>query len=121
MRTGGSTHRHQWAQDRWDLAVGYPEIDSKVTGGISAAHQWEEQKMTEIKGRLQGMADKEKWAARGASFMAKAKATKVVWFPPEPVDTGKKAAKRATRTTKRAAKTTGGAKKVTSSVRRKKT
>jgi len=90
--------------------------------------------MAEIKGRLQGVVDKEKWAARGGSFMAKVKATKMVWFPPEPVATGKKAASKAKRTTKRAAKktagaatkrpaaakTTTGAKKVTSSVRGKK-
>ena len=91
--------------------------------------------MIDIKGELKGVADREKWAARGASFVAKAKATKVVWFPPEPVGTSKKAASTAKKTTKRAAKrTTGAAKKstpaakstrgtkaVTSSVRRKKT
>jgi K+-sensing histidine kinase KdpD len=96
--------------------------------------------MIEIKSQLKGVADKEKWAARGASFMAKVKATKVVWFPPEPVETGKKAVSTATKTTKTATKkatrkttgaakkTTGaakkmtnGAKKVTNPVRRKKT
>jgi DNA-binding protein HU-beta len=96
--------------------------------------------MIEIKSQLKGVADKEKWAARGASFMAKVKATKVVWFPPEPVETGKKAVstakettktatKRATKKTTGAAKKTTGAakkmtgatKKVTNPVRRKKT
>ena len=89
--------------------------------------------MIEIKSRWKSATDREKWAARGASFVAKAKATKVVWFPPKPVETGKKAAsaaKKATkRTTKRttkkatgaAKKTTSGTKKVTNPVRRKKT
>ena len=93
--------------------------------------------MIEIKSRWKSVTDREKWAARGASFVAKAKATKVVWFPPEPVETGKKAAatakkatKKATkRATKRATKTTTGAakkatkgtKNVTNPVRRKET
>ena len=89
--------------------------------------------MIEIK-RWKSVTDKEKWAARGASFVAKAKATKVVWFPPKPVETGKKAAstaKKATtgatekmtgaakKTTGAAKKTTGVAKNVTNPVRRK--
>ena len=89
--------------------------------------------MIEIKSRWKSVTDREKWAARGASFVAKAKATKVVWFPPEPVETGKKAASTAKKTTKKATKratkkTTGaakkatnGTKKVTNPVRRKKT
>ena len=85
--------------------------------------------MIEIKSRLKSVTDREKWAARGASFVAKAKATKVVWFPPEPVETGKKAASTAKKATKRATKKTTGAarkatngtKKVTNPVRRKKT
>ena len=83
--------------------------------------------MIEIKTGLKSVASKEKWAARGASFVAKAKATKVVWFPPKPVDTGtrtaataakatRKASKKATKQT--AAKTTGAAKKATSSTRK---
>ena len=84
--------------------------------------------MIEIK-RWKSVTDKEKWAARGASFVAKAKATKVVWFPPKPVETAKKAAstaKKATttateKTTRAAEKTTGAAKNVTNPVRRKKT
>ena len=96
--------------------------------------------MVETKSRWKSVAGREKWAARGASFMAKVKATKVVWFPPEPVETGKKAVstakettktatKRATKKTTGAAKKTTGAakkmtgatKKVTNPVRRKKT
>jgi hypothetical protein len=85
--------------------------------------------MNEIKSRWKGVTDREKWAARGASFAAKAKATKAVWFPPKPVETGKKAAsaaKKATKTTTKKAtgaakKTTSGTKKVTNPVRRKKT
>ena len=92
--------------------------------------------MIEIKSRLKSVTDREKWAARGASFVAKAKATKVVWFPPKPVETGKKAASTAKKATKRATKkttgaakkttgaakkTTNGTKKVANPVRRKKT
>ena len=93
--------------------------------------------MIEIKSRLKSVTDREKWAARGASFVTKAKATKVVWFPPNPAETGKKAASTAKKATKRATKkatktatkkTTGAAKKmtngtknVTNPVRRKKT
>jgi len=85
--------------------------------------------MIEIKSRWKSVRDREKWAARGASFVAKAKATKVVWFPPTPVETGKKAAstakKKAKKATKKstgaAKKTTNATKHVTSPVRRKKT
>jgi len=85
--------------------------------------------MIEIKSRWKSVTDREKWAARGASFVAKAKATKVVWFPPNPVETGekaastaKKAAKGATKkTTGAAKKTTNGAKNVAKPVRRRKT
>lgn len=85
--------------------------------------------MIEAKSRLKSVADRERWAARGTSFMAKAKATKVVWFPPKPTETGKKAASTTKRATKRATKkttgsakkTTNSAKKVTNPVRRKKT
>ena len=75
--------------------------------------------MIEIKSRWKGVTDREKWAARGASFVAKAKATKVVWFPPEPVETGKKAASTAKKATKRATKkTTGAAKKTTGAAKK---
>ena len=84
--------------------------------------------MIESKSPWKSVTDREKWAARRASVVAKAKATKVVWFPPKPVETGKKAASTAKKATKRvtkkatgAAKTTSGTKKVTNPVRRKKT
>ena len=85
--------------------------------------------MIEIKSRWKSVTDREMWAARGASFVAKAKATKAVWFPPKPVETGKKAGSTAKKATKRATKKTTGAakkatnstKKVTNPVRRKKT
>ena len=103
--------------------------------------------MVEITSRWKSVADKERWAVRGASFVAKLQATKVVWFPPKPVETGasaastatkattkaskkatKKATKKAASTTTGAAKksagaankTTAGAKKVTNPVRPKK-
>jgi hypothetical protein len=92
--------------------------------------------MFEIKSGLKSVTDTDQWAARGAAFVAKVKATKAVWFPPEPVESSKKAAstakKAATGATKKttgaarkttpaAKKTTGAAKKTTSSARRKKT
>lgn len=84
--------------------------------------------MIEIRSGLKSVTDREKWAARGASFVAKAKATKAVWFPPEPVETGRKAAstakkasKRATKKSSGAAKKAAGAAKKTNPVRRKKT
>jgi hypothetical protein len=90
-----------------------------------------EQVMIDIRSGLRSVANREKWAARGASFVAKAKATKVVWFPPEPVDTGAKAASTATKATKKATKkatskatrqtagrTTGAAKKATSATKK---
>jgi hypothetical protein len=75
--------------------------------------------MIEIKSRWESVTDREKWAARGASFVAKAKATKVVWFPPKPVETGKKAASTAKKATKRATtKTTGAAKNTTGAAKK---
>ena len=74
--------------------------------------------MIEIKSRWKSVTDREKWAARGASFVAKAKATKVVWFPPKPAETGKKAASTAKHGTKRASKkTTAAAKKTTAAAK----
>jgi hypothetical protein len=63
--------------------------------------------MIELADRWKSVTDKEQWAARGASFMAKAKATKTVWFPPDPADSGKKGASKAKKAT------TGAAKKAT--------
>jgi hypothetical protein len=85
--------------------------------------------MIEIESQWKSVTDKDKWAARGASFVAKAKATKVVWFPPKPEQTGKKAASTAKKATKRttkkttgaAKKTAGGTKNVSKQVPRKKT
>ena len=69
--------------------------------------------MIEIKDRWKKAMDKQRWAARGASFVTKVKATKVVWFPPKPVENGKKSAATAR-------KRFNGAKKVTSPLRKKK-
>jgi hypothetical protein len=70
-----------------------------------------EQKMIEIKNPVSGVADRQKWAAHGASFVAKVKATKTVWFPPKPEETGRKAGAAAKKAT---GKTAGAAKKTTS-------
>jgi hypothetical protein len=75
--------------------------------------------MFDIKDRWKGLTDREKWAAHGASFVAKTKATKQVWFGPQPVETGKKAASTAKKTTKRATKkATGTAKKRASAAKK---
>jgi K+-sensing histidine kinase KdpD len=68
----------------------------------------------DINSRLKSVTDREKWAARGASFVAKLKATKVVWFPPEPAKAGKKTAAAAKKSTKRVTKKTTSAAKKTS-------
>ena len=60
--------------------------------------------MIEIRSRLKGVTDRESWAARGASFVAKAKATKVVWFPPKPAETGTQVASTAEKATRGAGK-----------------
>ena len=75
--------------------------------------------MIDVRSRLKSVTDREKWAASGASFVAKVKATKAVWFPPTAGGTGKKAAGTAKKTTakatrggrKTAKKGTGAAKK----------
>lgn len=67
--------------------------------------------MIDLRSQLSSAADREKWAARGASFIAKTKATKAVWFPPEPVETSRKAAGTAKRTTRRVTKKASGAAK----------
>jgi hypothetical protein len=77
--------------------------------------------MIDIKDRIKGVTDTEQWAARGASFVAKVKATKAVWFPPEPVETGKKAASTATKATKKAAKKPSGAARKTTAAAKKST
>jgi hypothetical protein len=60
--------------------------------------------MIEIRNTVKSVADKEKWAARRTSFVAKVHATKVVWFPPEPVKEGTKAASSAKKATRKTAK-----------------
>jgi hypothetical protein len=67
--------------------------------------------MIQMQSRLKGVTDRAKWSARGASFVAKLNATKVVWFPPQAVETGKKNAATAKRVTERATKRTTGAAK----------
>jgi hypothetical protein len=78
--------------------------------------------MIEFTSLWKGATDRGKWAARGATFVAKAKATKAVWFPPSPEDSGKKAASRAKKATKKTTakttkKATSAAKKTTSGAR----
>lgn len=75
---------------------------------------------------LKGLRDREKWAARGASFVARLKATKLVWFPADPVKAGSAGARTAKKTTRTAAKkstgaarkTPGGAKKTAGAARK---
>jgi hypothetical protein len=83
--------------------------------------------MSQVISGLKRVTAKPNWAGRGASFMAKVKATKAVWLPPKPTKTGKQAAstakKTARKTTGKSAaavkKSTGRARKVASPVRRK--
>jgi hypothetical protein len=85
-------------------------------------HKGRTQSMIEIKSGWKSVTDRERWAARGASFVAKAKATKAVWFPPQPADAGKKAASTAKKTTKKATKkATGTTKKATGTAAKKAT
>jgi hypothetical protein len=84
--------------------------------------------MIELKSGLKSVTDREQWASRGASFVAKVEATKAVWFPPKPEETGRQAASTAKKTAKKATKkSTAAARKstnrtrnVTNPVRRKK-
>jgi len=70
--------------------------------------------MIDIKSPLKGVRDRERLAALGASFVAKVKATKVVWFPPAPLEAGEKVASTTTKATKKAsAKATGAAERTT--------
>ena len=75
--------------------------------------------MFELKSGWQSVTDRGKWAARGGSFVAKLKATKLVWFPPQPAGTGKKTVSAAKKTTKRATKKTTSAANKTSSAAKK--
>lgn len=81
--------------------------------------------MIPLKNQLESVTDRQMWAARGASFMAKLKATKAVWFagPEKNVKnaaaTAKKAAKKSTGGGKNAAKkSTGAAKKAGSGTKK---
>jgi hypothetical protein len=68
--------------------------------------------MLDIKSQWNQVTDKGAWSARGGAFMAKLKATKAVWFPPQPASAGKKATSTAKKTGTRAGrKTTAAAKK----------
>jgi hypothetical protein len=74
----------------------------------------------DIKDSLRKVTDRQRWSARSASFVAKAKATKAVWFPPNPGDTGKKAASTAKKASKgTAGRATRAAKKKTASSTKK--
>jgi hypothetical protein len=56
--------------------------------------------MVDIKRQWQSVANKNTWTARAATIVAKAKATKMVWFPPKPEQAGQRHAA----TTEQAAK-----------------
>jgi hypothetical protein len=78
--------------------------------------------MIEFTSMWKGATDRGVWAARRASFVAKAKATKAVWFPPDPQGSGKKAASTAKKATKKTTgrttkKATGAARKTTSAAK----
>jgi len=75
--------------------------------------------MIELKSRWKSVSEREKWAARHASLVGKAKATKVVWFPPKPAETGKRAASKAKQATRKTTKNaTGAAKKSTGAAKK---
>jgi len=78
--------------------------------------------MVDVTGLWKNATDKGRWSSRVASFVAKVKATKVVWFPPAGGDSAAKAASKATRTTKKTARKTtkkasGAAKKTASATK----
>ena len=70
--------------------------------------------MIDIRSELGGLTDRGRWAARGASFVTKHKATKAVWFPPAPVRSATKA------TTGTAGKATGATTKAKSGTKKAK-
>jgi hypothetical protein len=76
-----------------------------------------EHDMIDIQHGLKQVASRERWAARGASFMVKVKATKAVWFPPEPAKSGQSATKKAAG--KPASKTSGAVKKAAGGTKKK--
>jgi hypothetical protein len=78
--------------------------------------------MVDVTGLWKNATDRGRWSVRAASFMAKVKATKAVWFPPAGAESAQKAASKATKTTKKTArkttkKATGAAKKTASSTK----
>jgi hypothetical protein len=75
--------------------------------------------MTDIKSRWRGVANQATWKARGASFLTKLKATKMVWFPPNGGEAGQRSAASAKKTTKRATKKTASTAKKTGSTANK--
>jgi hypothetical protein len=80
------------------------------------------QSMTDLKSRWMSITNRERWAARGSSFVAKAKATREVWFPPKPVETGKDVASTAKKASRGATtKSTGVAKKASTRATKKTT
>jgi hypothetical protein len=64
--------------------------------------------MMDIGSRWKSVTNRGKWAAGSASFVAKVKATKTVWFPPKPNEKTKNAAATAKKAT---AKASPGSKK----------
>jgi hypothetical protein len=90
-------------------------LQSPFEGHVSEEQVGGELLMIDLKERWTSVTDRGKWTARGASFVAKAKATKVVWFPPKPAETGKQTGKKAAATAKKTTKkTSAAAKKVNS-------
>lgn len=69
--------------------------------------------MANIKTQWKTVTNKGKWTARVASFVAKAKATKLVWFPPKPAQTAKKTTSTTNQATKNTTEQTRGAVKAT--------
>lgn len=69
--------------------------------------------MVDIKRQWHSVANKNTWAARAATFMAKAKATKMVWFPPKPEQAGQTTAATVERNAKNMAEQPTGAAKTT--------
>jgi len=64
--------------------------------------------MIDIRRTYHSVTDRQTWATRRASFLAKAKATQVVWFPPKSAEDAGKAASTAEKTAKKTARKTAG-------------
>ena len=74
--------------------------------------------MIDLDNRWRSLADRERWTARGATFMGKVKATKAVWFPPAPAKNGSKALSTAKKGTTEATRKTAGTAKKSRSTKR---